>query len=460
LTPDQQAAADRITAITAEIAVLDEKLAAVAKGRQAQAARRRAILNIQKRIEILQTQFADFLAVTAGDWTAAGLKYEEVVKLTIDGKRLSDEMETSTAAETALAQQSAADEAPRPDLIAERKRLTETLNAPQQAYQAYLAALKSWEAGLVAIEGSETVPESEKGLVARLAQLDALPEQRDTKLTQRRELTRSLHKVLEEQRASRAALFEPIQKLVEGNKLIGANYSLEFQARLRGASQDFADHVFSIVKQQSGALRGQSESTNAMKAIFDNFDFSSEDHTAQFVDEALAMITSAGAGGDISGVLRKDQEARILYDYLFGLSYLEPVYTLLFQDTAIEQLSPGQRGALLLIFYLLVDTKRNPIVLDQPEENLDNETIVSLLVPVVKEAKRHRQIIMVTHNPNLAVVCDAEQIVHAFFDRANSQRITYQSGAIEDEETNTHVVDVLEGTMKAFANRGGKYHDH
>ena len=101
----------------------------------------------------------------------------------------------------------------------------------------------------------------------------------------------------------------------------------------------------------------------------------------------------------------------------------------------------------MLIFYLLVDTKRNPIVLDQPEENLDNETIVSLLVPVVIAAKKHRQIIMVTHNPNLAVVCDAEQVVHATFDRAGGQKIAYQSGGIEDEDTNLHVVDVLEGTM-------------
>ena len=46
----------------------------------------------------------------------------------------------------------------------------------------------------------------------------------------------------------------------------------------------------------------------------------------------------------------------------------------------IEQLSPGQRGALLLIFYLLVDKGRNPIVLDRPEENLNNETVVSLFV--------------------------------------------------------------------------------
>ncbi|MGX9055263.1 TrlF family ATPase, partial [Mesorhizobium sp. 14Argb] len=105
------------------------------------------------------------------------------------------------------------------------------------------------------------------------------------------------------------------------------------------------------------------------------------------------------------------------------------------------------------IFYLLVDKGRNPIVLDQPEENLDNETVVSLLVPVLNEAKKARQIIMVTHNPNLAVVCDAEQIIHATFDRKNGARISYQSGSIEDGIMNRAVVDVLEGTKMAFDNR-------
>ena len=138
--------------------------------------------------------------------------------------------------------------------------------------------------------------------------------------------------------------------------------------------------------------------------------------------------------------------------------YIEPKYTLLFQDTPIEQLSPGQRGALLLIFYLLVDRGRNPIILDQPEENLDNETIVNLLVPVICEAKKNRQIIMVTHNPNLAVVCDAEQIIRASFDRRDQATIAYQSGSIEDGVINSHVVNVLEGTKDAFDNRSGKYH--
>jgi len=111
-----------------------------------------------------------------------------------------------------------------------------------------------------------------------------------------------------------------------------------------------------------------------------------------------------------------------------------------------------------LIFYLLVDKGNTPIILDQPEENLDNETIVSLLVPVLEEAKQNRQILMVTHNPNLAVVCDAEQIIHCKFDRKNGNRIIYTSGAIECRAINKKVVDVLEGTMPAFDNRKIKYH--
>jgi hypothetical protein len=65
---------------------------------------------------------------------------------------------------------------------------------------------------------------------------------------------------------------------------------------------------------------------------------------------------------------------------------------------------------------------------------------------------------MVTHNPNLAVVCDAEQIIHCEFDRKNGHRITYTSGAIESSDINKKVVDVLEGTMPAFENRRKKYH--
>nr|WP_246790500.1 ABC transporter [Rhizobium leguminosarum] len=458
LSSEQQAATERIAAITEQLSGLDDKLTSTMKLREREHRRRQAITNLQSRVEILKSQYADFLATSASDWSDASIQPEEIVKLVVDDVRLIGEIAKSTTAEAAATSQSAADEAPRQALVVEKTKLTETLNAPQQQYQAYLGQLTAWQNTLSTIEGSASSPESEQGLEARLVHLDTLPERLDAKRVKRREITIGLHGVLDEQRAHRAALFKPIQELVEGNKLIGAEYKLEFQARLTGALTDFSESVFSVVKQQSGVLRGQAESNAALKAILDKVDFSNADQTVQFVEEALTMIKSVTTDGDMSAILRKDQNARTLYDYLFGLSYLEPTYTLLFQDTPIEQLSPGQRGALLLIFYLLVDTKRNPIVLDQPEENLDNETIVTLLVPVVIEAKKHRQIIMVTHNPNLAVVCDAEQIIHATFSRAAGQKIAYHSGSIENEETNLRVVDVLEGTMRAFTNRGGKYH--
>jgi hypothetical protein len=115
-------------------------------------------------------------------------------------------------------------------------------------------------------------------------------------------------------------------------------------------------------------------------------------------------------------------------------------------------------GRLLLVFYLLVDKSNTPIIVDQPEENLDSQTVYRLLIPVIKEVKKRRQIIMVTHSPNIAVVCDAEQIIHAFIDRENGNRVIYTMGAIESPQINKYLVDVLEGTRPAFDNRGSKYY--
>lgn len=66
------------------------------------------------------------------------------------------------------------------------------------------------------------------------------------------------------------------------------------------------------------------------------------------------------------------------------------------------------------------------------------------------------QVIIVTHNPNIAVACDAEQIICCKMDK-NTHKITYLSGAIEDQEIKQNVVDILEGTMPAFDLRRRKY---
>jgi len=150
--------------------------------------------------------------------------------------------------------------------------------------------------------------------------------------------------------------------------------------------------------------------------------------------------------------------AKELYDYVFSLGYLSPIYNLQWDGKGLEQLSPGERGNLLLIFYLLVDQDDIPLVIDQSEENLDNQTVFRTLVPCIKDAKKRRQIIMVTHNPNLAVVCDAEQVVYAEIHKDNLNEVVYLSGSIEDPVINRKIIDVLEGTRPAFDKRDDKYH--
>ena len=114
---------------------------------------------------------------------------------------------------------------------------------------------------------------------------------------------------------------------------------------------------------------------------------------------------------------------------------------------------------MLLIFFLLIAKDSRPLIIDQPEDNLDNQTIYKTLVPCVNEAKKRRQIILVTHNPNLAVVCDADQVIYSHIEKNNKNRVIYNSGAIENPEMNNHILDVLEGTRPAFDARDHKYQE-
>lgn len=82
-----------------------------------------------------------------------------------------------------------------------------------------------------------------------------------------------------------------------------------------------------------------------------------------------------------------------------------------------------------------------------------------ILVDCFKIAKNRRQVIIVTHNPNLAVVCDSDQIVRVSMDKSGSNEITYTSGPIEDKDVVGMIVDILEGTQPAFNSRAITYED-
>ena len=117
--------------------------------------------------------------------------------------------------------------------------------------------------------------------------------------------------------------------------------------------------------------------------------------------------------------------------------------------SAITQGSQGQRSAALLAFLLAFGDE--PLILDQPEDDLDNHLIYELIVRQIRENKRRRQLIIVTHNPNVVVNGDAE-MVHAF-DFGLGQCRVMERGALQEKAVREEVCRVMEGGREAFSRR-------
>lgn len=463
LNQEQTAAAQRLAAIAEALKETAEREKALSEAQLAARTKIQAAKSVLERMAILEGQVSLFEADVAEDLAKVEIPLAAIAKLKLDRTPLAAAIAGGEAQLTGDAVKIDAVQGERAKLEIEAASLREKLNEPQRLRQAYNETIKTWEARRDALVGGEDKPDTIKGLEKRLELVLNLPERLQVRSQERLELVRRIYDVLSQQREARSRLFKPLQDVIQANSLIRDEYKLQFEANLSVFHEAVSENLFSMVKQHVGDLRGEDESRAAIKSRVDQVSFNDADGMAQFVQSVAELLEGSSRKSEAEGkglvpIMRKDRQPEEVYDYLYGLEYIEPKYTLLFQDTPIEQLSPGQRGALLLIFYLLVDRGRNPIILDQPEENLDNETIVNLLVPVICEAKKNRQIIMVTHNPNLAVVCDAEQIIRASFDRRDRSTIAYQSGSIEDGVINSHVVNVLEGTKDAFDNRSGKYH--
>jgi energy-coupling factor transporter ATP-binding protein EcfA2 len=101
-----------------------------------------------------------------------------------------------------------------------------------------------------------------------------------------------------------------------------------------------------------------------------------------------------------------------------------------------------------------------PLVIDQPEENLDPSSIQVDLVPFFRDAATRRQIIMVTHNANLVVNTDSDQVIVASSQRQATNAlpdISYRSGGLEDPRIREDVCSLLEGGSEAFRKRGERY---
>lgn len=169
-------------------------------------------------------------------------------------------------------------------------------------------------------------------------------------------------------------------------------------------------------------------------------------------DEALIQQSSA-----TKGTTEFDQWVIDLGRWLYSTDHISVEYSIEYDDVPITQLSPGTRGIVLLLLYLALDLEDSrPLIIDQPEENLDPKSIFDELVPLFQEAPLRRQIILVTHNANLVVNTDVDQVIVASSTKSpgsGSPIFDYQSGGLEDASIRADVCKILEGGEAAFRQR-------
>jgi ABC-type branched-subunit amino acid transport system ATPase component len=153
-------------------------------------------------------------------------------------------------------------------------------------------------------------------------------------------------------------------------------------------------------------------------------------------------------------------------------------YSVQYESDSLKEMSPGKKALVILRLLIAIAESQCPILLDQPEDDLDNRSIYDELSEFIKEKKVNRQIILVTHNANIVLGGDAELVIVANQNGANSPnekfQFEYRAGAIENNTTitfgnngtpsilnskgiQTHICEILEGGERAFEKRRNKY---
>ena len=174
--------------------------------------------------------------------------------------------------------------------------------------------------------------------------------------------------------------------------------------------------------------------------------------------------------------LKKYKEVKDLAKGLLTENWFSISYELTYQNDTFNKMSDGKKAFVILKLLLEFSHKECPILIDQPEDSLDNRAIYNELVAYLKQKKKNRQIILVTHNANIVVNADAEEVIVANQhgeDSKNQGNIKFQyiTGSLENTKQidanieivlqsqgiREHVCEILEGGTEAFKKRENKY---
>ena len=306
------------------------------------------------------------------------------------------------------------------------------------------------------IQGNKAIAEFSSKILAekdKLATFNALDEKLKTKKSEEQAMIAEIYSIpfqIKELRNEYANLIN--------NEAAFKGHEIEFKVEVPFKKEEFlktleTDFVIRIVK---------------FKETIKMDSFSEEDYTTEklreIIDKLLSGVLEIKSGHTIESVLRD------INDDWYNIKY-----KVVMDNDNIDVMSPGKKALVLLKLLIDLAESKCPILIDQPEDDLDNRSVFDELIPFIRRKKKERQIIVVTHNANVVLGADAEEIIIANQTGSKSEnkekRFEYRSGAIENDnpvlatdgsiETGIlnskgiqqHICDILEGGEIAFEKR-------
>lgn len=280
---------------------------------------------------------------------------------------------------------------------------------------------------------------------------------------------------------------------------------IDLEEDFRSKEQEAVHKVQNVVKQFITLYSDQKQFTDSFSLEKDNLSVKAEiKFNEKFIKEAISNMINLKSHemqslvNDIINYVKESNEKeitelickslaqKIVYksgitsesfiNELFNKNWFGISYKVVYQNDEFLQMSPGKKAFVVLKLLLDFSTNKYPILIDQPEDSLDNRAIYNELVVYLREKKKERQIILVTHNPNIVVGADSELVIVANQqglgnNNQNGVKFEYLEGALEETKKKRiddidflnsqgireHVCEILEGGIKAFEERENKY---
>ncbi len=453
----------KIKDITDKINKSSEELEKFKKQSEILAKQSNELTKIKEKIQSIKTYYQNISSELSEKLKDFDIKFEDIITLSYNESILSNKEQEFQFSRTNIIEQIEKISKEISVLKTDKENEEKLLSGEEKKYQDYINSKTKYEQELKLVLGNERDPLSINGTYYYYKHLcsneyvDDLKKKKELLFKEMQQHAANIFVTYLEVRKIYERLKENVDNFIKEFEFNpNSNVKIEFRPKIKILKQLFIDNLMLYIE-KLGTFRGDERDLFFEKLC--NLELDSQDDFIKMINILVNAIKEnlENEEDTINKSLKKDIKAEDLYSYIFSGAYLDVDYELEFNNKPISMLSPGERGLLLLTFFLLADTSNVPLILDQPEENLDNQTIYNILVQLIKNAKKKRQVIVVTHNPNLAVVCDSEQIICADFDASRSPKIMYLTGSIENEDINKKIVDILEGTMPAFKNREDKY---